>query len=49
MGRIVGLTHVFQKSFQFLLPTKIYGGTSTLKDTLGNRIIFNNKKIILNN
>lgn len=42
MGRITGLTHVFQKSFQLVSPAKIYGVTTTLKETLSNRITFNN-------
>lgn len=42
MGRIVGLTHIFKKSCQLVISTKMYGVTITLKETVGNRIIFNN-------
>lgn len=42
MGRITGLSNVFQKSFQLVSPATIYGVTTTLKETLGNRITFNN-------
>lgn len=40
MGRTVGLTHLFKKFFHILLPMKIYGVTSALKHTLGNRTVF---------
>lgn len=42
MGRTPELTYVFQKSFQLVLPTKLYGETATVKEIVGNRIIFNN-------
>lgn len=42
MGKIVGLTHVFRKSFQLLSPTEICGVITTLKETLGDRTILNN-------
>ena len=41
MGKTVGLTHVFRKSFLLLSPTEICGVITTFKETLCDRTIFN--------